>query len=639
MWLHRALETYSIPDRLHGHDTVFGPLGAKLPPVFIDRAEMSASADLANSVSDALEDAGALIVICSPNAVKSTWVNAEIRAFIAMGRRDRIFCLIASGTANAARAPNGNPDDECLPPALLENGGAEPLAADLHRDGKTNAKLKLIAGLTGLHFDDLRRRDEQRRTRRLAIAAVALSIGFLAMSGLAVFALLSRAEAVAQRDIARQKTITAERTTAFVQSLFEVSDPSEAKGAQVSALEILDRGAASIAGSLQDEPSVKAELMTTLSKVYLGLGAYRKGDAIIRDSLRLNVDDPAVSARQLLALGDSQTRQGDYAAATAAFSRALALARDPRRGNPDLVAPILVGRGEARSAIGETAAAETDMRQALALDTARFGATDPTVARDLEALGFNAHEEDRLAAAKTHFQKAVAIRMASQGPAHPRVAEDYNALGVIAYLQRDSVAAEKLYARALYSDELVLGPDHPDLAISINNVARIILERRGFAEARGMLLRARDISLRQRSDTHDDLAFVLANLGMAERGMGNLAAAETALQQALVAADANKHRNRAPILSELADLACDRGAVAQGLAMLDRAAPIMQADYPRDPWRQAWVVNTRGKCLMAAGNRAAARPILIASAAVLRQHWPAKSLYAEMSEVRLRTAI
>ncbi|MFZ4689033.1 MAG: tetratricopeptide repeat protein [Polymorphobacter sp.] len=639
-WLHKTLETYRIPKRLQGRPSAVGPLGPRLPPIFQDREELAASANLAESVRAALVESASLIVICSPNGARSHWVNEEIRAFVAMGRRDRIQCLIIDGEPNAATLPGGDPALECLPPALFENGGAEPLASDIRpgKDGRPAARLKLLAGIMDLPYDELRQREAARRQRQLAIIASASGVGFVLMAGLAVSAVLARNEAVQQRDIARQKTITAERTTSFVQSLFEVSDPSEAKGAQVSAIEILDKGADRIANSLADEPSVKAELMTTLSKVYLGLGAYRKGDAIIRDSLTLKVTDPGVAAKQLLALGDSQTRQGDYAKAAASFTRALAFARDPDRGNPELVAAILVGRGEARSASDDTAGAEADIRAALALDTARFGAKHPAVARDLEALGLNALAENREADAKPLFERALAIRIPAQGLAHPRVSEDYNELGAIAYLQRDSAAAENFWKQALKSDELVLGPDHPDVAISINNVARVMLERRGFAEARALLLRAQAISLKQRSETHDDLAFILANLGIAERGLGQRAAAETALRQALVAADVHKHRNTAPILTELADLACDRGATADGLALLDRARPLMQADYPDDAWRAAWVKNTRGKCLLAAGDRPGARQMLAASMADIRPRWPENTLFSDIAEARLRAA-
>ncbi|MBB6228808.1 Tfp pilus assembly protein PilF [Polymorphobacter multimanifer] len=637
-WLLKALESYRVPKRLHGQPSAVGILGSRLPPVFQDRAELAASSNLAESVRAALVESASLIIVCSPNGARSKWVNEEIRAFVAMGRRDRIQCLIIGGEPNAATLPDSDPELECLPPALFENGGTEPLASDIRpgKDGRAAARLKLLAGIMGVGYDELRQREASRRQRQLAIVAGASAIGFVVMAGLAVSAVLARNDAILQRDIARQKTMTAERTVEFVQSLFEVSDPSEAKGSQISALAILDKGAARIADSLGDEPSVKAELMTTLSNVYLGLGSLRKGDAIIRNSLRLQVDDPGVAARQLLALGNSETRQGEYAAAAKTFSRALLLARDSQRGNPALIAPILVGRGEARSAAEDTKGADADIRQALQADLATFGPRHPAVARDLEALGLNALAEDRLDDARSMFERALAIRIPVQGLAHPRVSENYNELGSIAYLQRDSPAAEALWSRALKSDELVLGPDHPDVAISINNVARVMLERRGFAEAWKLLVHARDISLRQRSATHDDLAFILGNLGLAERGLGQAAAATATLQAALVAAEIHKHRNRAPILADLADLACDQGVPVRGLALLDRAAPLMLEDYPDDPWRQAWVTNTRGKCLLAAGRRREGKAAIEASMADIRARWPKSTLFGALAEKRLQ---
>ncbi len=598
---------------------------------------MAASTDLAQSVMDALAESASLIVICSPHSARSQWVNEEIRTYIALGRRDRIQLLVVDGEARAI-GPAGDEDvTASFPPALLEGGGHEPLAADVRdeADGKKAAVLKLLAGLLGVGYDELRQREQARRQKRLAIITGASAIGFVAMSGLAGLAVVARNDAIVQRDIARQKTNTAERTVEFVKSLFEVSDPSEAKGAQITAQEILDKGAVRIAQSLGDEPTVKAELMTTLSQVYLGLGAYKKGDQIIRDSLRLNVDDSGVRARQFMALGDSQTRQGDYQKAILTYRKALTLAKDERRGNPELVSPILIGLGEAKSAIEDFRGASADIRTALRLDIARDGNWNPAVARDLEALGLNYLMEGELAKARPLFERALKIRIPIQGLAHPRVSENLNELGSIAYLQRDSAAAERYWLRALRSDELVLGPNHPDVANTINNVARVMLERRAFEQAYPLLQRAVTINLQQRSETHDDLAFIVANLAIAERGMNRPAEAEKLFRKALVAAEMHKHRNLAPILTELADLLCESRAFPEAFAMLSRAEPIIRADYPDDPWRAAWVANTKGACLVESGKRAEARPILVGSMPALRKRWPPTSLFGYRAQQRL----
>ena len=628
-WLHRALETYRIPKRLQGRETPFGPLGARLPPSFQDREDLAAGSSLADSVSAALAQSGALVVVCTPSGAASKWVNEEIRAFTALGRRDHLQCLIAAGIPNAAHTEGVDPALECLPPALFENGGSEPMAADIRpgMDGRRAALLKLIAGITGIGYDELRQREAQRRARHLVIIAVAATIGFVAMSALAMAAMMSRSDALAQRDIARQKTLTAERTVDFVKSLFAVSDPSESRGQTITAREILDRGARQIETGLAREPAVKAELTTTLGEVYTGLGLYREGNRLVSGTLALPDIAPATRARQFAALGDGLALQGDYRAALKAFAGGLVAARSTGSDHPELVTRILIGSGEAQSALDDFTRAEGTMREALALDLKRVGPEHPDVARDLEAIGTNAVFAGRYADAGPPIERALAIRLKTQGQFHPKVSQDLNALGAIAYFRRDGRASEDYYRRALAIGRRVLGPDHPDVAIIANSLARDIIERRGFAEADALLGPAVAASLRQRPATNDDMAFMFANLAIARRGLGKPAEAEALFLRALLAAETHKHRNRGPIMIELADLACDRDDAAAGLARLAAAAPLVAADYPGDPWRSSWLGVVRARCLAAAGRDAEAQAEFAAAAPPVRERWPAAGLY------------
>jgi tetratricopeptide (TPR) repeat protein len=194
-WLHGALESYRLPRKLARTDGRFGPIPARLFPVFRDRDELSSAIDLSEKVQEALAESAALVVICSPAAAASRWVNEEIRAFRALGRGDRIFSLIVDGDPKASGL-----DESCFPPALLEGGvgeSQEPLAADARKwaDGKPLARLKLIAGILGIRLDELRRREQKRRTRTRIIAIAA----GLAALGLITVALLSKQQEQARR--------------------------------------------------------------------------------------------------------------------------------------------------------------------------------------------------------------------------------------------------------------------------------------------------------------------------------------------------------------------------------------------------------------------------------------------------------
>lgn len=634
-WLHHQLETYRFPKAIVGRDGPLGTLGRRLPPVYQDREEGTASPDLAESIRDALVESSSLIVLCSTAGAGSRWVNDEVRMFLELGRRDRIRCMIVPEADDAHRMLS---PAEIFPPALLA-GGAEPLAADIRRggDAKRAAILKLIAGISGVRYDDLRQRDLARRQKRLIWLATASAAGFIAMSALAIFALIARAEAVRERDVARQKTVTAQRTTAFVKGLFAVSDPSSARGEKITALDVLDRGSRQIRGALENEPDVRAELATTLSEVYLGLGSYRRADDLLAWSLQIPTDDSSIKARRYTVMADAQSLQGQYDQAVATYGKALASLTDRGRlFDPALETRIIIGRAEAFVSLERFADADREIDRALRLDTAREGSRGISVARDLETAGLSRNGAGQLAAARALYQRALNIRVDAQGRTHPKVSEDLNELGTIAYFQNDPAGAEKYWSQSVALDQAVLGPDHPDVAATLNNLARVLVEQRKFRQALPLLGRSLAINLAQRDQTHDDLAFIFANLGLAQQGLGNSVDAEQNLLKALRAAELHKHRLLAPILTDLAALRCRRGDVAGGTALLDRAAPIMKERYPDDPWRSAWVDNTRGLCTLKGGDIAKARTLMASSAPILKARWPSGSLYGWEIDARRR---
>jgi len=169
--LHSALETYRVPKGIDA------PLqqNRRLGRFFRDDDEMGASTDLGGTLREAVENSENLIVICSPHAARSQWVNAEILHFKNSGRGDRIFAVIVDGTPNSA-----DPESNCFPPALTAQGvgtellseqHTEPLAIDLRKEPFQRARIRLVAGLLGISFDSLWQREKRRAMKRRAVAA------------------------------------------------------------------------------------------------------------------------------------------------------------------------------------------------------------------------------------------------------------------------------------------------------------------------------------------------------------------------------------------------------------------------------------------------------------------------------------
>ncbi len=244
--LHRRLEGYRVPTRLRGAAGEFGAIPERLSPIFRDREDLATAGDVRAHVREALAESDALIVICSPAAAKSRWVNEEVLAFKRGGRGDRIYCLIVAGE------PNAGDERECFPPALrfqIERDGeigrrcAEPIAADMRpgMDGHVIAKLKLIAGLLGVDLDTLRQREAQRRHRRMLAIVVASLTGMTMALALAATAWIARNDARQQQARAEIARKDAQRRQAQAEDLLGfMLDDLRPKLEKVGRLDLLD---------------------------------------------------------------------------------------------------------------------------------------------------------------------------------------------------------------------------------------------------------------------------------------------------------------------------------------------------------------------------------------------------------------
>ena len=211
-WLHQQLEVYDVPPELIGTTNLWGEtIPERIYPVFRDEVSLSADADLSTAITSALDKSAFMVVLCSPRATQSRYVNQEILHFKQTGKQDRIMAALLLGEPNASiyeskiEDPENAATLECFPEALqyrLDSEGCldksnptEPIAADfrlpgggkgltnpsaykknlleqgksrkqaerletLYEEQLANAKLKIIAGILGVSLEQLTVRDK-----------------------------------------------------------------------------------------------------------------------------------------------------------------------------------------------------------------------------------------------------------------------------------------------------------------------------------------------------------------------------------------------------------------------------------------------------------------------------------------------
>ena len=159
--LHRALETYRVPKALRKTHL------EKISPIFRDVTELTAHHSLSEKIKDAVIGSRFLLVLCSPAAKASHWVNEEIKLFREVHGEGSILCALIEGTPRTS-----------FPPALVA-GGREPLAANLSAKNFNLGVSQLAASIIGVGLDRLIQRDVRRRRNRLRL----MTAGAFAFSG------------------------------------------------------------------------------------------------------------------------------------------------------------------------------------------------------------------------------------------------------------------------------------------------------------------------------------------------------------------------------------------------------------------------------------------------------------------------
>jgi tetratricopeptide (TPR) repeat protein len=688
-WLHRSVESYRPPKHLVGEITDHGPIPQRMAPVFRDRDELSTATDLGAVINEALEQSACQLVICSPTAARSRWVNEEILAYKTMGREDRIFCLIVAGEPNADERPELGLE-ECFPEALryklgpdgeLSNERAEPIAADLRdgKDGKADGKLKIIAGMLGVGFDALKQREQQRRQRRLALIASAATVGMIIATTLATVAIFSRAEAERQRVRAEAEAETAKQTTNFLVDLFSVSDPSEALGNTITAREILDQGARRIEYELEDQPAIKSTLLNTMGTVYMRLGLYGEASTLLERGLATRQElygrrHPEV-ARSQANLGELLGLQSELEAAEELYEQAIVIQRQEADAPGTDLAQSLVGLADIHTLQGNFERAEELLREAVEIQRQTLGQENLAVAKSLDSLGMSFWDQGKYDDVEPLLRESLAMRRrAVPGGVHPDIDDGLNNLAVFLFESGEYDESETLFRESLAMNRRLLGDTHPDVAVRLNNLAFVLQNVGDYNGAEASYQEALTIRREHLGEQHPMVGQILNNLAFLYQDMGDTDRALELSRQALaVYRDAypGDHRDIAygtqnlagwlveagdyeaaePLLREalemhkrlfdpghpdiaitqtgMAILFLRTARVAAALEMAQAAHASLTESYGSDHWRTYWALATQGAALMQLYRYTEAEPLLLESYEGLRSDPGARPTHIE----------
>jgi serine/threonine protein kinase/Tfp pilus assembly protein PilF len=423
------------------------------------------------------------------------------------------------------------------------------------------------------------------RRNRTAVAAVSVIAASLVVgSGAAMVGMVraTRAEAQTAREAEATKQVSD-----FLVGLFEVSNPSEARGNTVTAREILDVGAERIAAELTDQPVVQARLLSTIGTVYRQMGLLDRAQPLLQQALAL----------QEAELGSDHADVGATLYQLAILSRV--------QGNLTEAEPLA--------------------RRALSVTERALGPSDPAVALSASNLAAIYMSQERFSDAEPLFRRAAAIYESDPNSDPARVASSGSNLGTL-YLRWGRLdEAESHLERALEIRERVLEPDHPDLAANLLNLGALYWTRGRYADAESVYQRARAIFEKTLEPEHPRMAAILNNLGETYWALERYDEAEPLLVQALAIKEKiyePGHTSIATTVNALANLHRDQRRFSQAEAAYRRALAIREIAMGPTAIAVAVTLEDYATMLRAAGRPHDAAPLEERAAAIRSQNEP-----------------
>lgn len=177
--------------------------------IFRDEEDFT-GADYYPAVAEHLKNSAKLLVICSPNARASPYVNDEIACFSQLNGAENIVPILLSGVPNNEAKPEKE-GDLAFPRALCDVLQM-PLAAnyrdfDLKKDKVNRGRFQgpwysVLANLFDVSRSDVEQRDQKRQLRLQRLVATVGGTVIVILATALVFAITARNEAVRQQEAA-----------------------------------------------------------------------------------------------------------------------------------------------------------------------------------------------------------------------------------------------------------------------------------------------------------------------------------------------------------------------------------------------------------------------------------------------------
>jgi serine/threonine protein kinase len=323
-----------------------------------------------------------------------------------------------------------------------------------------------------------------RRQRRVLGAA---AIMVLLAAGLTTYYAIQLKR---ERDRATLEAQKAQRVSQLMTNLLTGADPFRDPGPEgPTVLALLDAGAERIDAELGDQPSLRAEMLTIIGRVYARMGRHDRArpllDRAVALSRTVSTEGTVALAQALNDFGVLMREEGDAVSSRGLLEEALALRRRLLGTRHPDVAITLVELARALKDLGLGSESEAPTREALSIRAEVFGAHHRETATSQNELALFLWERGELEEAETLFRQNMETNRLLLGENHPSYATALSNLGLVLAATGRGVEAEHITRSALEIQRQVMGADSVSVAHAYYNLCFALHAQGRIAEAVG----------------------------------------------------------------------------------------------------------------------------------------------------------
>jgi eukaryotic-like serine/threonine-protein kinase len=410
-----------------------------------------------------------------------------------------------------------------------------------------------------------------RRHSRALITGIVIILGAVSLTAYYTWQLAQ------ERDIAKREAERAEQVSTFLADMFIASDPSEARGENITARDLLDRGAERI-GELADQPEVQTAMMQLIGRIYWSIGSYEEAVPILERAIELREENPGISPNKLAlshyTLGVVLHELGDYRRAIPHFEQAVEIFRM----DPDNI-------------------------------SAEYAAS-------LENMGYVEDARRNYHASEELHHEALQIRTLLFGPDHPDVAHSNYSLGI---LRRHLGDPEGSIARHYEALRIYRDNEMVDTRLGARNLLSLgntLLDKHAYEEAEDILHEALEINRRIHGDKYLDTGLIVRALATLYRYRGDFILAEQLYHEALEIlhhAIGDRHVMIGQVLQELGNVYKETAQHYRAEQVYRKAVTIFESASHVHPLRTVTAYSNLGSTQVELGHYEEAESFLLKS--------------------------